>query len=576
MSLKIDRRTFFAGAAAATSATAAASAASAKGAAHGRIPTGRKRSGLNVLMILTDQEMAPGCYPEGFIDRLPGRKAMMERGTSIDGYHVHTTPCSPSRSTIMFGQHTQKTGVYLNNDTPPNPTAPLGLPSLGHMMREAGYYSVYKGKWHLSAINDERGWNSVPGKPVIYPNTREAMERYGFSEYNFNGEEVGLTWAGYHSDRVVAGDAGRLILDMKDPARREDKPWFMVVGLVNPHDIMFFDATGKQADTRANPDLLAPLRQEPGDPLYAEDLGYDLPESFYRDDLSTKPEAHMGVRAQNNRFYGAMPLDEVAAWKRFRNYYFNCIRDVDRCIEQLIWALEESGQLEDTIIVLTSDHGERAGAHGMRQKAGTMYREETNVPMLIVHPDVVGGRRSASLMSAIDLGPTLLGLSGRDEAWSKARFPDLPGVDVSSLIGAPDVPTERDARGHLFNYAVAYMWEPPAPGQVAPEGALNYDMSKRRLHRGVHDGRYKLARYFAPSQHHTPKDWETLTRNNDLELYDTWEDPGEIINLASNPAYKNIILRLNDMMNALIDHEVGVDDGREYPGPRSHYNTLEV
>lgn len=571
MSFKIDRRAFFAGATVA--ATAVTSAATAQVSAR-PLPSGKKRSGLNILMIVTDQEMTPACYPPGFIDRLPGHKALMERGTNVEGYHVNTTPCSPSRSNIFFGHHTQKTGIYQNADTPPKPTVDPSLPSLGGMMRDAGYYSVYKGKWHLSGINEERDWNSVAGEPGIYPNTREAMERYGFSEYNFDGEEVGLTWAGYHSDRVVAGEAGRLILDMKDPARRENKPWFMVVGLVNPHDIMFFDATGKQGETRPHADLLAPVRQEPGDPLYGEDLGYDLPESFYRDDLSTKPEAHMGIRAFNDRFYGDMPLDDIASWKRFRNYYFNCIRDVDRSIEQLLWTLEESGQLDDTIIILTSDHGERAGAHGMRQKGASIYREETNVPMLIVHPDIEGGKNSPRLMSAVDMAPTVLGLAGKDGDWITSRYPELPGVNVSSLVGDPQALTERDARGHLFNYAVAYYWGQPVAGQTAPDGALNFDMSKRRLHRGVHDGRYKFARYFAPSQHHVPTDWETLQRYNDLELYDTRSDPNELVNLAHNPAYKDEILRLNSMVNALIDREVGVDNGSEYPGPTDYYNKI--
>ncbi len=82
----------------------------------------------------------------------------------------------------------------------------------------------------------------------------------------------------------------------------------MVVGLLNPHDIMFYDATGKQTETRAHPYLLGPLRREPGDPLYAEDNGFELPASFYRDDLSGKPEAHRGIAASNVRTYGAMDV----------------------------------------------------------------------------------------------------------------------------------------------------------------------------------------------------------------------------------------------------------------------------
>src|SRR3546814_14045893 len=73
----------------------------------------------------------------------------------------------------------------------------------------------------------------------------------------------------------------------------------------------------------------------------------------------------------------------------------------------------------------TSDHGERAGAHGMRQKAGTMYREETNIPMIIAHPDVKGGRATKGLMGAIDIAPTLMALAGLSADEGRNRFPNL-------------------------------------------------------------------------------------------------------------------------------------------------------
>jgi arylsulfatase len=346
----------------------------------------------------------------------------------------------------------------------------------------------------------------------------------------------------------------------------------MVVGLLNPHDIMFYDATGKQTASRTHPYLLGPLRREPGDPLYAEDNGFDLPESYYRDDLATKPEAHRAIVASNERTYGELQRADEASWRRFRNYYYNCIRDVDRRIEQLLWALETSGQINNTVIVYTSDHGERAGAHGMRQKGGTIYREETNVPMIIVHPDVPGGRTTGRLMSAIDIAPTMLALAGAEKSWVRNQYPDLPGIDVSALLVDAGARTERDVRGHLFDYAVGYGWAPRAGAPAGAPFAERFDLTRRRLHRGVHDGRWKFARYFAPAQHHQPRNWGELSRNNDLELYDTRADPNELVNLASHPEQQRNILRLNAMVNALVTREIGVDDGSEYPGPTGLYN----
>lgn len=533
---------------------------------------------LNVLMIVTDQEQSVASYPDGLLEKLPAHRELMERGMLVENYHVHTTPCTPSRSTIFQGHHTQQTGLFLNSDNAPYPVAAEEMPTLGHMMQAAGYYTSYKGKWHLSRINNERNWTRIPGG--IYPTTENAMEKYGFHDYGFDGEELGLTWDGYRSDMFVAADAARSILDYARRDKAGGKPWFQVVGLVNPHDIMFYDATGKQAESRPDPNILGPLRREPGDPLYEVDNKFDLPESFYKDDLSTKPEAHSAIVRLNDRFYGEMRHDDEASWHRFINYYYNCLRDVDRRLGQLLWALKESGQIDNTIIIYTSDHGERAGAHGMRQKGATMYREETNIPMIIAHPDIAGGQSTKGLMGAIDIAPTLMNLAGFPAAEMANRFPGLPGIDVSRLLSSPAAPTKRDKQGHLFNYAVVHYWEPlpkrpagpPTPDQTAPDYSQIYDLSKRRLHRGVHDGRFKFARYFAPAHHHTPTTWKTLNTMNDLELYDTQNDPNEIVNLANDPAQRKNVLRLNAMVNALVASEVGVDDGHEYPGPTGLYN----
>lgn len=516
----------------------------------------------NILFILTDQEMGVTNYPESLLARMPGHQQLLARGTHLTNYNVHTTPCSPSRSNIYTGQHTQKTKVYQNSNDETSPSLPYGMPTLGHMLEKAGYYTAYKGKWHLSSINGERNWNQEVR--IDYPMTTDALKRYGFSDYGFDGESVGLTWAGHIDDVGVAADAGALIKEFADGEKTGGKPWFLAVNYVNPHDIMFFDATGKQAETRRLRNMLSPVKGEPGHPLYGEDLGLPLPRSFYTDDLSTKPEAHRAINQSNNPAFGELPRSDEASWLRFRNYYFNCIRDVDQHVETLLWALEVSGQLDNTIIVYTADHGERAGAHGMRQKGGTIYREETNVPMIISHPDVAGGKVSSRLMGAVDIAPTLLGLAGKDASWTAEHFPDLVGVDVSPVVASPTMKTARDDKGHLFNFGVNYFWARHRDG--------SYDLSKRRLHRGVYDGRFKFARYFSPDDHHMPDALPDLLARNDLELYDTQADPDEVVNLAQRPdEVAGDLERLNKMTNNLVRAEVGRDEGQEYEGLGGSY-----
>jgi arylsulfatase len=117
----------------------------------------------------------------------------------------------------------------------------------------------------------------------------------------------------------------------------------------------------------------------------------------------------------------------------------------------------------------------------------------------------------------------------------------------------------------LFNYTTP-------GGPLGPDGPTG-DNPTRGVIRGVFDGRYKFGRYFRLTDHHEPRDWDTLLARNDLELYDTQADPDEIANLAFRPEeHKERILELNSRVNALIDAEVGADDGAMYPGATSLYS----
>jgi arylsulfatase len=109
-------------------------------------------------------------------------------------------------------------------------------------------------------------------------------------------------------------------------------------------------------------------------------------------------------------------------------------------------------------------------------------------------------------------------------------------------------------------------------GPLTDDGPGPGAEKRRGVIRGVFDGRYKFARYFSVAEHHIPKDWETLIAHNDLELYDTETDPDEIVNLAFKPEeHRDLILKLNAQVNALIETEVGADDGSIYPGPTEKY-----
>ena len=92
------------------------------------------------------------------------------------------------------------------------------------------------------------------------------------------------------------------------------------------------------------------------------------------------------------------------------------------------------------------------------------------------------------------------------------------------------------------------------------------DWSLRVSIRSIFDGRYKFSRYFSFRHFNTPTNFEDLVKNNDLELYDTQNDPDELNNLAANPQqHRALILSMNEKMNRVIAREIGNDDGSFLP-----------
>ena len=537
--------------------------------------TGARR--LNVLLIVTDQERFD--LPASLA--LPGHDQLRERGTSFTCWHVHTTPCSPSRSNLYFGQHTQHTRMNVNLGLFPEPEIPAAMPSLGHYFRANGWRTAYKGKWHLSEMRAH--YELTYGH---YPSSRDSLEPFGFSDFNFDGDPHGATWTGYKFDAQIAAEAAQWIRQQDRAGHQANPPWLLAVNFVNPHDVMYFSTGAAQHASRKHRNYLAPLAPAPADRLYARAHGLPLPAN-HADPLRSKPSAHAGYRDFCDMAYGRIP-DDAAAWQAYQDYYFNCIRDVDRHLLTVLQALQDSGQAGHTVVVLTSDHGEMAGAHGLRQKGPFVYQENMRVPFIVRHPDARGGHQTAALGGAVDLIPTLLDLVGLDAQQARQRYAGLVGHSVAAAVASATARSSRDAAGHLFNYNTTHYLDNEFAAALAVDGvpadrwmpvrallAGHPPLPRRTQHalfRGIHTGRHVFARYFRPDTHHDPADWDTLIRHNQLELYDLQTDPLQLNNLAhdpasADPATRALILELNQRTRALIAAEVGPDWGDELPGP---------
>ena len=522
----------------------------------------------NILLVLTDQERARHLLPTSL--PLPNHDRLAADATSFRNMSAVSNLCSLARGVTYTGQHPQLNGIWENTPLPWASGLREDIPTVGTMMQDAGYATAYFGKWHLTHLP----LNETVGKQKI----AEVFGSYGFEHTDQDAERDGAQ-AGWQHDAATATGASRFMHDMKGG----DKPWFAAVNFVNPHDIMFFETDEHQKTSRLGrfPDRIMPA---PDDPIYATDWQVPLPDTFGEATLAGKPDAQRQMQKVMRLALGDIPLDRRDLWASFNNYYYNCLRDMDRHLGRVLDALDESGQSGNTIVIFMADHGEMGGVHGLRSKGGNMYREDQNVPLMIRHPDVKKAREVEALASQLDIAPTLLALAGVSDAERRTAYPMLKGHDLSPVLtasGTDEGAGPRDA--HLAQWtSLVHLSEETmrgfaavqkAQGPLAKIGALDLGTALEGLHhrghmRGVLHGNYKFARYFSPLEHNTPKTVKELTALNDLELYDIEADPMETVNLANDlEAHRPVIEKLNTRLNALIADEVGEDDGSYLPGP---------
>jgi arylsulfatase len=528
----------------------------------------------NILFILTDQErfFRPGELPFDF--SLPARERLIKQGTTFVNHRINSCVCTPSRSVLYTGQHIQHTRMFDNTNFPWISSMSTELPTVGDMLREAGYYTAYKGKWHLN--KDFETVNTLGTPTKIF--TQE-MEGYGFSDYFGVGDIIAHHQGGYLHDGVIAAMSVSWLRGKGRELATQNKPWFLAVNLVNPHDVMFYD-TDAPGTAHQAPKALTHVVREPRDPLYAKQWHFDLPANHAQPlDAPGRPPAHRDFLRSHDALVGEIP-NEVPRWRRRHNYYLNCLRDVDRNIAAVLAELDAAGLTDRTIVILTSDHGDMDGAHLLHAKGAVSYREQNHVPLIVAHPAYPGGKQCRAVTSHIDLAPTLVALTGVEPDQCANIVKGLPGKDFSGVLSAPqsaELTAVRD--GVLFNYnmfayldgdflykAVAHIKQGGNPKQLKQAGIVP-DMTKRGAVRFVYDGRYVFARYFSPKQHNRPTTLEDLYRLNDVELFDVQADPLEMKNLAAaGKQHRELVVAMNEKLNGLIDAEVGEDRGQMLPG----------
>lgn len=529
-----------------------------------------KKKQPNILFIFTDQERYFSKLPSAF--PMPGHERLAKTGTTFHAHQISATMCTASRSVILTGLQTSDTRMFDNTDTPYIKNMSTKIPTIGHMLRKAGYYTVYKGKWHLS-----RDFEA----PACGEKTEKIMEKYGFNDFTSTGDTAAHTLGGYHNDATTAASAIAWMREKGQELNNAGTPWSLTVSLVNPHDIMYFNADAPGENVQDTGHLLMHAARAPQTAWYKNDWRQPIPSNL-RESLTKpgRPSAHAEFDKAWGYCLGNIPLKDEN-WNRFTNFYLNSIRSVDQQVNAILTEMDNLNLTDETIVVFTADHGEAGGHHGLRGKGPFAYKETTHVPFYIVHPDVKGGGDCQSLTSHIDIAPTLLALAGvsKDNA---AQFAGrtLPGKDISvalTNLKQSNIHTVRDKA--LFGYSgistndsdmIRIISEAKAKGQNPKMAILKArylpNLKKRGSLRSVYDGQYKFTRYFAPTQRHSPKNLTELFANNDVELFDLKADPNEMNNLALDAKTNAALLEtMNAKLEVAIRDEFGKDDGREMP-----------
>lgn len=568
------RRQFLLGTGAALAAPllATASAAAAEPSAPSRRTGTASRRGrpYNLLFVFTDQQRYVAHWPSGLT--LPGHERLKRSGVTFHHHYCPAVMCTSSRAVMLTGLQTPDNRMFENADMPWVQALSTDVPTIGHMLRRAGYYTAYKGKWHLNREFDREQPDRLFARE---------MEAYGFADFVWPGDVLAHTQGGYAFDHLIGGSAVSWLRRQGRALADDGKPWMLGVSFVNPHDIMYFntDAPGERVQDTGH--LLMHAARAPEHEAFGARWNAPLPATWEQPVRAPgRPAAHAEFVRAWGYTLGHVP-PEPARWKRFSDYYFNCLRLVDRQVEALLRELDALDLTRSTIVVFTSDHGEMGGAHGLRGKGPFAYEEAIHLPLHVVHPDVRGGQDCRALTSHIDLVPSLLAMAGVGPGRSgELAGRELPGRDIGPALADPgraDLHAVRD--GVLFTYSGLATNDSEITRIVAaakaagrdPKAALRSsghrpDLTKRGSLRTVFDGRHKFTRYFAPLERHRPRDLDELYRRNDVELFDLRRDPGETINLAAQKgANAELVMAMSAKLEAMIEAEIGVDDGREMP-----------
>jgi N-acetylglucosamine-6-sulfatase len=345
----------------------------------------------NVLLIVTDDQRSDTLNVMPIVRHTIGR-----HGVTFRNAFVVNPVCCPSRASILTGAYSHTTGVYTNGAFEPYGgfDAFRDRHTIATSLHAAGYATGFAGKY----LNGYHSRYVPPGWDSWFAIVRRS-QRYGYYyRYDANVDGTIRHFGDAPEDYATTAASERAASFIRSVP--EDQPFFFMLTPPSPH---------------------APATPGPGDGDAFRGMGFPKPPSFDEVDVSDKPayvRAHPRISASRRKALAEFRLDQLRA-----------LLSVDRAVGRLVDVLANTGRLEETLIVFTSDNGFLWGEHRIADK-NVPYEESIRVPMVVRYDPLTDGRSSKRMVLNIDLAPTIARLAG-------VELPGADGRSFTSLLRHP-------------------------------------------------------------------------------------------------------------------------------------------
>ncbi len=336
--------------------------------------------------------------------KAPNIQRLAREGVKFKNAFVTTPLCSPSRASFLTGQYAHKHGITDNTARDKQSHELITFPKLLH---DTGYETAFVGKWHMGLDDHARPgidyWVSVKGQGT-----------YIDPDINVNGERKKIP--GYVTD-IFNRYANEFL------ERDHAKPFLLYVSHKAVHPDLIQNADGSLSDPSAGKFIPADRHKN----LYADAKIPHRPNT--KTFAADKP-------ALQRRIEGVPPLSATTGTddETIRNR-LRMLASVDEGLGSLLQVLEKKGQLDNTLIIFTSDEGYFYGEHGLSVERRLAYEESARIPLIMRYPKLIkAGSSVEQLALSIDLAPTLLEIGGAEIPKSihgHSLLPLLRGEKVS-------------------------------------------------------------------------------------------------------------------------------------------------